>query len=103
MTFEIKKYIRNSGKSDYLAGKNILFQAVHRQLVGRLAYGSSRSARELTLYRAVFFSFTRRSPYMNNGDEGRWCAMMEYSPYFANYPLIAIVIHLSIKPLLRIL
>ena len=28
MTFEIKKYIRNSGKSDYLAGKNTLFQAV---------------------------------------------------------------------------
>ena len=24
-TFEIKKYIRNSGKSDYLAGKNTLF------------------------------------------------------------------------------
>ena len=28
LTFEIKKYIRNSGKSDYLAGKNTLFQAV---------------------------------------------------------------------------
>ena len=28
LIFEIKKYIRNSGKSDYLAGKNTLFQAV---------------------------------------------------------------------------
>ena len=28
LTFEIRKYIRNSGKSDYLAGKNTLFQAV---------------------------------------------------------------------------
>ena len=28
LTFEIKKYIRNSGKSDYLAGKNTLFQAM---------------------------------------------------------------------------
>ena len=28
LTFEIKKYIRNSGKSDYLAGKNTLFQAL---------------------------------------------------------------------------
>ena len=28
LTFEIKKYIRNSGKSDYLAGKNTLFQVV---------------------------------------------------------------------------
>ena len=28
LTFEIKKYIRNSGKFDYLAGKNTLFQAV---------------------------------------------------------------------------
>ena len=28
LTFEIKKYIRNSGKSDYLAGKNTFFQAV---------------------------------------------------------------------------
>ena len=28
LTFEIKKYIRNSGKSDYLAGKTTLFQAV---------------------------------------------------------------------------
>ena len=28
LTFEIKKYIRNSGKSDFLAGKNTFFQAV---------------------------------------------------------------------------
>ena len=28
LTFEIKKYLRNSGKSDYLAEKNTLFQAV---------------------------------------------------------------------------
>ena len=28
LTFEIKEYIRNSGKFDYLAGKNTLFQAV---------------------------------------------------------------------------
>ena len=28
LTFEIKKYIRSSGKSDYLAGKNTYFQAV---------------------------------------------------------------------------
>ena len=28
LPFEIKKYIRNNGKSDYLAGKNTLFQAV---------------------------------------------------------------------------
>ena len=34
LTFEIKKYIGNSGKSDYLAGKNTLFQAV----LGRYSY-----------------------------------------------------------------
>ena len=28
LTFIIKKYIRNSGKSDYLGGKNTLFQAL---------------------------------------------------------------------------
>ena len=28
LTFETKKYIRNSGKSDFLAGKYIFFQAV---------------------------------------------------------------------------
>ena len=28
LTFEIKKYIRNSGKSDFLAGKNTFFQAM---------------------------------------------------------------------------
>ena len=28
LTFEIKKYIRNSGKYDYLAGKNTFFQDV---------------------------------------------------------------------------
>ena len=32
LTFEIKKYIRNSGKSDFLAGKNTFFQAVTRIL-----------------------------------------------------------------------
>ena len=34
LTFEIKKYIRNSGKSDYLAGKNTFFQAVHIGVLG---------------------------------------------------------------------
>ena len=28
LTFEVKEYIRNSGKSDYLTGKTTLFQAV---------------------------------------------------------------------------
>ena len=30
LTFELKKYIKNSAKSDYLAGKNTLFQAVSK-------------------------------------------------------------------------
>ena len=36
LTFEIKKYIRNSGKSDYLAGKTTLFQALFAGLVGNV-------------------------------------------------------------------
>ena len=32
LTFEIKKYIRNSGKFDFLAGKNTFFQAVAKMV-----------------------------------------------------------------------
>ena len=40
LTFEIKKYIRNSGKSDFLAGKNTFFQAVVlTKFWGQLARG----------------------------------------------------------------
>ena len=40
LTFELKKYIKNSVKSDYLAGKNTLFQAVHMSDVMMVNLGS---------------------------------------------------------------
>ena len=51
LTIEIKKYIRNSGKSDFLAGKNTFFQAVvdhcvQRHLIKHLA--SSEDIRQYT-------------------------------------------------------
>ena len=39
LTFEIKKYIKKSGKSDYLAGKTTLFQAVFIHLLYTAAPG----------------------------------------------------------------
>ena len=40
LTFELEKYIKNSGKSDYLAGKNTPFQAVHMSDVMMVNLGS---------------------------------------------------------------
>ena len=57
--FEIKKYIRNSGKSNYLAGKNKHFQAMHVNLQTDTEKWLSFLNDSTALYTIILFLYYR--------------------------------------------